>query len=133
MFKPRERLALRRPVNAEKWYNSEKTAEEDVAVLDLTDELEHSSIDLDNGYQVKFATSDRFNEIGIKTGNSGSPMFVLENGITYLVGIFSCGLLPENKYAGVVPLDNLIKLLDGREIPYFKPMNDGASCDGDVL
>ena len=152
--------------------------DDDVAVLDITDELEHSSIDLDNRLDVKFATSDRFDEIGIKPGskafavcgnpekenftpkagwymgkikpshsekdlyvflmegipgNSGSPMFVLENGITSLVGIFSCGMPPENKYAGVVPLDNLIKLLDGRGIPYFKTMNDGASCAADAL
>lgn len=52
-------------------------------------------------------------------GDSGSPIFVLENGITYLVGIFSCGMPPENKYIGVVPLDNLMKLLGGNGMPYF--------------
>ena len=139
--------------------------DDDLAILDLTDEMEHSAIDLDNGSPIKFVTSDKFGAIDIKNGsrafgvcgspgednfivrtgwyldklpaeimnselyaflmdaipgNSGSPMFVVENDVIYLVGIFSRGMKEENRsYAGVVPLDSLLKLLSDKGAPYF--------------
>ena len=42
--------------------------DDDLAVLDLTDEVEHSAIDLDGDERVKFATSDQFEGLGIKRG-----------------------------------------------------------------
>ena len=34
--------------------------DDDLAILDLTDEMEHSAIDLDNGSPIKFVTTDKF-------------------------------------------------------------------------
>jgi len=58
---------VRNPVQNHLWL-VDGDRDDDIAVLDLTGEIDHSSIDLDSDTPVKSATSDRFEELGIKPG-----------------------------------------------------------------
>ena len=59
---------VRKPVQNRFWL-IDGDRNDDLAVLDVTGEINRSSIDLDGDGPIKYATTDRFEELGIKTGS----------------------------------------------------------------